>query len=182
MLISNSEKFGHQWTVFGLYRLPLPLLKPIQIPCALEIYLKCGKKFMDAIKSTNNPTHPRIIRFGGCKTWPNFSEPALNLMPDSLEQVPSTCHWDVSTHLERGVLASLRRRLRRFSVHNSITKQLQDWRMMRITLGVASSPFLATQVLIQWAVKLPEAAAIAKSNLSWWLPHWSFGSGVGSPP
>ena len=45
---------------------------------------------------------------------------------------------------------------------------VEDWRMTRVTFGVTSSPFLATQVLRQVAIdhqqEFPEAAALITSS------------------
>ena len=69
---------------------------------------------------------------------------------------------EVSLHLED-------RDLHRYVMKNENEEGLvEDWRMTRVTFGVTSSPFLATQVLRQVAIdhqqEFPEAAALITSS------------------
>ena len=64
-------------------------------------------------------------------------------------------------------LAESDRDLHRF-LHENSYGQIQDWRMCRVTFGITSSPFLASQVLPQTAEdhkdQYPDAAAIVQKS------------------
>ena len=74
---------------------------------------------------------------------------------------------DISKMFREIVLQSSERDYHRFIQRNS-NGELTDWRMKRLTFGVASSPFVATQVLRQLAInykdQYPQAAAVIESS------------------
>ena len=56
---------------------------------------------------------------------------------------------DISKMFKESALLPGERDLHQFLLQTE-TGEWQDWRMTRLTFGVTSSPFLATQVLHRW--------------------------------
>ena len=125
------------------------------------------------VKDSSTTTKLRVVFDASAKTTSSFSLNDQLLAGPSLYPNLSTviskfrCHrvaitGDISK-MFRGILLHAEEEDYHRFLKCSPTGQIEDWRMLRLTFGVASSPYLATQVLHQAAADLKDKYPLASN-------------------
>lgn len=130
------------------------------------------------VKESSTSTKHRVVFDGSAKTTSGHSlNDTLLPGPSLYPLLPTTLNRFRLHHI--AITADISKMFREvglnpeeFDMHRFLQRgedhQLEDWRMKRVTFGVASSPFLATQTLRRLADDYqqdhPEAAAVIKND------------------
>ena len=97
-----------------------------------------------------------------------FQYPLLTSILVKFRQHTIRMSSDISKMFREVELHKEERDYHRYITRNKDTNEMEDWRMTRLTFGVASSPFIATQVLRSIAdehqVEYPKAAVIVRQS------------------
>ena len=148
------------------------------IMCAWHALLLCHILPMHGVvKEASSTTKLRVVFDGSAHSSPGISlndlllpgpclYPHISTIINRFRMHPVAMVGDVSKMFREVALAEQDRDLHRFVHEGKDSGKLEDFRMSRLTFGISSSPFLASQMLKQMAedyhLKFPVAAQVIK--------------------